>query len=795
MFRTARLTTALAIVVTMGQSLAAAHEPVPESVPSFSESPGCGDLDGVRGPLAAEPGILDLDEPIYGPWADFYGRTVGLAWSQRVVIDLPNMVGTPKTLWVHERVLPALQSAIANLEEQDALGNVYEIRYDKTWSWARYTIPPGRAFSFHAVGAALDINSHTNPYRSDNVLITDMPDWFVEAWTSAGWCWGGDWQSIKDPMHYSWMGPVHTPGYTMPPPQPPLVAHASFSAEVSYSVGLAPRSSPTQRNLVIDVDRDGAVDVVRVEPDGSGMRLLVARAHHNYLWSDWFADTPTAVADTGAPVALADLSRDGRPDLVFLLDTAGTLEMQVFPMVQGGLGAPHTIPTAVAAGADSTYLFDDDDRDGYTDLYVIRPGEPATLEVWRGPAFASPETVVSLAVDSSARFALGDRDFDGRPDVFALQDDGTLTIHSANSGFTSTTVIATGIDPSGETMFAEDLDGDGHPDLMLVDDDGQLRLRRGGASTHKPGVWFVSRTHDVQRVAGANRYATAAAMSRQQHPDPSSVDTVVIATGAAFPDALAGAAFAARIGSPLLLVAPSAMPPETAAELDRLRPDEIIVLGGTSAISASVEAALEARAPVTRLAGSDRYATATEISRYAHPDGSEVVVVAAGDVFADALSAGPAASEIGGPVLLTAPDHLPPATREELTRLAPSRIVLLGGEAVVSQGVLETLQALAPTTRVAGYDRYATAVAASQLAFPGGSSRVYVATGLAFPDALAGADAGAYDGSPILLVPGSTVPASVLTEILRLRARQIVIVGGPSAVSTTVESLLEMAGF
>ena len=72
---------------------------------------------------------------------------------------------------------------------------------------------PKRYLSFHAVGAAIDINSITNPYRGDNVLVTDMPEWFVKAWTDAGWCWGGDWQTIKDPMHFSWQGPLYTPGY------------------------------------------------------------------------------------------------------------------------------------------------------------------------------------------------------------------------------------------------------------------------------------------------------------------------------------------------------------------------------------------------------------------------------------------------------------------------------------------------------------------------------------------------------------------------------------------------------
>ncbi|MER3418748.1 MAG: hypothetical protein C4343_06595 [Chloroflexota bacterium] len=97
---------------------------------------------------------------------------------------------------------------------------------------------------------------------------------------------------------------------------------------------------------------------------------------------------------------------------------------------------------------------------------------------------------------------------------------------------------------------------------------------------------------------------------------------------------------------------------------------------------------------VTRLAGSDRYATAVEISKAMFPNGNvPVVTIATGLDFPDALAGAPAAALGGGPLLLVAPDAIPPVVATELARLKPARIVVLGGPGVVSPAVLAALPA------------------------------------------------------------------------------------------------------
>jgi serine protease len=189
---------------------------------------------------------------------------------------------------------------------------------------------------------------------------------------------------------------------------------------------------------------------------------------------------------------------------------------------------------------------------------------------------------------------------------------------------------------------------------------------------------------DVTRLSGANRYATAAAIAAAGFaPGP---DTVIVATGEAFPDGLAGGAAAAHRGVPVLLTAGDRLPAETAAELDRLRPESITVLGGAAAVSEDVVQALDEHTAgdVRRLAGSSRYATAAAVSADTFAPGVDEVFLATGEAFPDALTGAPAAAHGDTALLLTPQACVPAPVRAEIARLDPDRLVVLGGPAAVS---------------------------------------------------------------------------------------------------------------
>jgi putative cell wall-binding protein len=195
-----------------------------------------------------------------------------------------------------------------------------------------------------------------------------------------------------------------------------------------------------------------------------------------------------------------------------------------------------------------------------------------------------------------------------------------------------------------------------------------------------------------------------------------------------------------------------------------------------------------------RRGGSDRYATAAEVSRNAFPTGAAHVFVASGENFPDALAAGPIAGETPGPLLLTARDVLPDSTRVELQRLAPSDITLVGGQNVVSDAVQAALATIAPVTRVEGGDRYTTATNLVATRFSGAIPVVYVTTGANFPDALTAGPAAGHAGGAVLLTPRDQLAPSVSDLLSTHHPDRIVVVGSNAVVSDQVASSLSAFG-
>ncbi|NHZ70115.1 MAG: hypothetical protein GWP18_00565 [Proteobacteria bacterium] len=187
----------------------------------------------------------------------------------------------------------------------------------------------------------------------------------------------------------------------------------------------------------------------------------------------------------------------------------------------------------------------------------------------------------------------------------------------------------------------------------------------------------------VTRISGANRYATSAVFTKRFHTAGASV--VYIATGENHPDALITAAAAGHEGAPLLLTRAGTLPLDTVKELQRLAPDEVIVVGGESAISPFVVDRIAQYTPlVTRVSGSDRYATSAAVSRMTYGTGGKVYT-ATGLEFPDALVGAAAAVSSGSSLLLVTDTSVPAPTAGELNRIAPNEIILLGGITAVDR--------------------------------------------------------------------------------------------------------------
>ena len=197
---------------------------------------------------------------------------------------------------------------------------------------------------------------------------------------------------------------------------------------------------------------------------------------------------------------------------------------------------------------------------------------------------------------------------------------------------------------------------------------------------------------------------------------------------------------------------------------------------------------------VHRTGGADRYEVAANVSAATFPAGATEVIVATGERYPDALTGSAVGGARGMPVLLTRVDALPASTRDELERLGPTRIWVLGGTASVSGAVFSELDTLAAegATRLGGADRYEVASNVSQELFPvaGEVDTVFIASGEVFADALAAAPAAAVAGAPVLLVRRSAIPAATSEQLKRLGPSHVYVLGGDATVSSTTFAAL-----
>ncbi|GAA1765270.1 cell wall-binding repeat-containing protein [Agromyces humatus] len=301
----------------------------------------------------------------------------------------------------------------------------------------------------------------------------------------------------------------------------------------------------------------------------------------------------------------------------------------------------------------------------------------------------------------------------------------------------------------------------------------------------------------IQRYAGSDRFHTAGLVAGRHFAAP--VPVAYIVAGMNFPDALAGGPVAAKNGGPILLAGPvdtGEIPLATLQALLTLQPERIVVLGGPGVVGPRTITALNqvsvTDAPVTRIFGADRFATAANIATAEFTSPVNRVFIANGLNFPDALAGAAVAARDGSPILLVRPGSLPPTTAAALNALDPEEIVVLGQTGAVSAAVATQLGnfTTGDVVRVGGADRYATALAISQRFFPDGADRVYVATGANFPDALAGSPVAGINSAPLITIPPTGLTPAIRAELARLAPQSIHILGGTGVVTAATEQAL-----
>jgi len=256
----------------------------------------------------------------------------------------------------------------------------------------------------------------------------------------------------------------------------------------------------------------------------------------------------------------------------------------------------------------------------------------------------------------------------------------------------------------------------------------------------------------VQRIGGETRYDVAAGLAHEGAPY--GVDTAYVTQGGEIADALGVGPVASKGNAAVLLTRPDEVPPSTFEVLEDMGGLEVVLVGGTQAVSPEIGRAFEQRGyAVRRVSGVNRYDTAVQLS-YEQEWESDTVYLASGMNLTDALGGGAAAAHVEAPMLLTRARELPAVTAARLAELSPSRVVVLGGTGAVADDVLQQAQLLLPEAsveRIGGSNRYQTSALIAMDAFEESSTAV-LAAGTAPVDAMAGTQLAADRSAPLLLV-------------------------------------------
>lgn len=253
-----------------------------------------------------------------------------------------------------------------------------------------------------------------------------------------------------------------------------------------------------------------------------------------------------------------------------------------------------------------------------------------------------------------------------------------------------------------------------------------------------------------KRIAGANRYQTSTLVADEyiKGLGVDKLDTIIVANGDVYADALSGGYLAKVKQAPILVV--------NKYNEDTIRnyiqenvgmSGTVYLLGGTAAVSEDFERSLIDAYDVVRLGGADRYETNLKILEEAGVTNEEILICSAMD-FADSLSA----SSSGRPIMLVG-KSLSPAQKQYIGGLDSRKFYIIGGEGAVNSNVDNEIKAMSKITeRIDGANRYVTSYNVAKEFFPGNHENIVLASGNDFPDGLVGGPLGVMVEGPLLLI-------------------------------------------
>ena len=299
------------------------------------------------------------------------------------------------------------------------------------------------------------------------------------------------------------------------------------------------------------------------------------------------------------------------------------------------------------------------------------------------------------------------------------------------------------------------------------------------------------KSEKIQRLSGDNRYETSVEVSEKNFK---SADTVVLASGQNIADALVASSYADIEEAPILLTNKNSISDEVLDEIERLKADKVVIVGGQSSISSSVESRLKKEdIKVTRISGSDRFDTSDklslEVSRLSKKSSQAILVNGYKNI--DALSVSSLATKEELPILLNGRNALNMSVKNRLKQMNVNKVYIIGGNNSISSDVEKELKGMQiSVVRLSGTDRYETSANIAKYAYKDFDEAI-VASGENPVDALAASTLTGKKEAPILLTNRNKIPKSIKKIIEDMDIGKITIVGGESSITDNVMDDME----
>ena len=199
-------------------------------------------------------------------------------------------------------------------------------------------------------------------------------------------------------------------------------------------------------------------------------------------------------------------------------------------------------------------------------------------------------------------------------------------------------------------------------------------------------------------------------------------------------------------------------------------------------------------ANLIRYSGDSRAETSLEVLRAEAITGKPVFVVGS-YAMADAMAAAPVAAKTEGVVALVGKDEVDSEMVQAIKDAAPSEVYVIGGSGVVSDAVVQTINAEVgkDAQRVFGDTRYETAAAVADRFYDADTEGVLVTSGEGIIDAVAGSVVAGQEGWPLLYAAdaAATLPKVTSDAIAKLEPTQALVAGGNGRVSDSVVKEME----